>query len=108
MCPKYATVSCHGVSMLTYDYQWVLHVILFQAKISELMPTLEFVQTYLDDLLCISYSSLDDHLAKLQRVFIMLWNAGLNVNACKSCFCAMETEYLVYILSRDGIKSQPK
>ena len=33
---------------------------------------------------------------------------GVKVNTRKSCFCAMETEYLRYILSRDGIKPQPK
>ena len=38
---------------------------IFQAKMSELMATLEFIQTYLDDLLCIAKGSLDDHLAKL-------------------------------------------
>ena len=81
---------------------------IFQAKMSELMATLEFVTTSLDDLLCISKGNLDDHLAKLQRVLIRLRNAGLKVNAHKSCFCAMETEYLGYILSRDGIKPQPK
>ena len=81
---------------------------IFQAKMSELMATLEFVRTYLDDLLCISKGNLDDHLAKLQRVLIRLRHAGLKVNACKSCFCAVETEYLGYILSRDGIKPQPK
>jgi len=32
----------------------------------------------------------------------------LTVNARKSSFCAVETEYLGYILSRDGIKPQPK
>ena len=81
---------------------------IFQAKMSELMATLEFVRTYLDDLLCISKGNLDDHLAKLRRVLIRLRNAGLKVNKPKSCFCAMETEYLGYILSRDGIKPQPK
>ena len=74
---------------------------------SELMATLEFVRTYLDDLLCISKGNLDDHLAKLQRVLIRLQNACLKVNAHKSCFCAVETEYLGYVLSRDGIKPQP-
>eukprot|EP00804_Cyclotella_cryptica_P007855 CCRYP_001438-RA/>CCRYP_001438-RA protein AED:0.10 eAED:0.10 QI:2589/-1/1/1/-1/1/1/166/750 len=81
---------------------------IFQAKMSELMATLEFVRTYLDDLLCISKGSLEDHLTKLRRVFIRLRDAGLTVNARKSSFCAMETEYLGYVLSRDGIKPQPK
>eukprot|EP00804_Cyclotella_cryptica_P020477 CCRYP_019793-RB/>CCRYP_019793-RB protein AED:0.03 eAED:0.02 QI:0/0/0/1/0/0/2/0/728 len=72
------------------------------------MATLEFVRTYLDDLLCISKGSLEDHLNKLRRVFIRLRDAGLTVNARTSSFCAVETEYLGYVLSRDGIKPQPK
>ncbi len=81
---------------------------IIQTKMSELMATLEFVRTYLDDRLCISKGNLDDHLAKLRRVLIRLWYVGLKINAFKSCLCAMETEYLGYILSRDGIKQQPK
>jgi hypothetical protein len=81
---------------------------IFQAKMYELMGTLEFVQTYIDDLLCITKGSLDDHLSKLKRVFIRLRDAQLKVNARKSWFCATETEYLGYVLSRDGIKPQEK
>jgi hypothetical protein len=36
-----------------------------------------------------------------------LRNAGLTINATKSIFCAQETEYLGYILTRGGIKPQP-
>ena len=81
---------------------------IFQARMCELTATLEFVQTYLDDLLCISKGSLEDHLNKLKKVLIRLRDAGLMVNARKSSFCAVETEYLGYVLSRDGIKPQPK
>ncbi len=35
-----------------------------------------------------------------------LRDAGLKVNAAKSTFCALEIEYLVYILTRDSIKPQ--
>jgi hypothetical protein len=79
---------------------------IFQSKMSELMATLEFVRTYLDDLLCITKGSLRDHLDKLREVFNKLQEAGLRVNADKSKFCAIETEYLGYILTRDGIKPQ--
>jgi hypothetical protein len=72
----------------------------------ELMETLECVQAYLDDLLCISRSSLEDHLKKLEEVFRRLCNAGLKVNAEKLIFCALEIEYQGYILTRDGIKPQ--
>eukprot|EP00804_Cyclotella_cryptica_P001002 CCRYP_012344-RA/>CCRYP_012344-RA protein AED:0.42 eAED:0.44 QI:0/0/0/1/0.5/0.33/3/0/239 len=78
------------------------------AKMSELMATLEFVRTYLDDLLCISKGSLEDHPHKLRRVFIRLRDAGLIVNARKSSFCAVETKYLGYVLTIDGIEPQPK
>ena len=50
---------------------------IFQAKMSELMATSEFMQTHLDDLLCISKGSLDDHLAKFRKVFISLQDVGL-------------------------------
>ena len=48
---------------------------IFQAKMSELMVTLEFVQTYIDDILCITKGSMDDHISKLKRVFIRLRDA---------------------------------
>jgi hypothetical protein len=81
---------------------------IFQAKMSELMAALEFVRAYLDDLLCITKASLEDHLGKLRMVLTRLRDAGLRVNVRKSSFCAVETEYLGYILTRDGIKPQQK
>ncbi len=41
---------------------------IFQGKMSELMESLEYVRAYLDDLLCISNLSLEDHLEKLEEV----------------------------------------
>jgi hypothetical protein len=41
---------------------------IFQEKMSDLMQHLNFVRTYLDDLLVISCSTLDDHLEKLECV----------------------------------------
>jgi hypothetical protein len=73
---------------------------------SELMESLEFVRVYLDNLLCISKLSLEDHLEKLEEVLRQLRDAGLKVNAAKSTFCALEIEYLGYVLTRDGIKPQ--
>jgi hypothetical protein len=73
---------------------------------SELMIDLEFVRTYLDDLLTITKLTLSDHLDKLRKVLTRLREAGFKVNADKSKFCAHETEYLGYILTRDGIKPQ--
>ncbi len=79
---------------------------IFQGKMSELMESLEYVWAYLDDILCISRSSLKDYLKKLEEVLRQLCNAGLKVNAGKLSFCALEIEYLGYVLTRDGIKPQ--
>ena len=75
---------------------------------SELMIALEYVCTYLDDLLCITRANLDNHLQKLRQVLTRLRDAGLKVNAQKSKFCATETEYLGHVLTTDGIKPQQK
>jgi hypothetical protein len=79
---------------------------IIQSKMSELMEDLEYVQAYLDDLLCISKSSLEDHLEKLEEVIRCLCNAGLKVNAEKLTFFALEIEYRGYILTREGIEPQ--
>ncbi len=81
---------------------------IFQAEMGNLMATLEYIRAYIDYLLVITKSSLDDHLDKLKQVFIRLCDAGLKINATKSVFCMQETEYFGYILTRAGIKPQPK
>jgi hypothetical protein len=78
---------------------------IFQGEMLELMESLEFVRAYLDNLLCISKLSLEDHLEKLEEVLRQLCDA-LKVNAAKLTFSTLEIEYLGYILTRDGIKSQ--
>jgi hypothetical protein len=79
---------------------------IFQGKMLELMESLEFVRAHLDNLLCISKLSLEDHLEKLEVVLGQLCNKGLKVNAAKLAFSALEIEYLGYVLTRDGIKPQ--
>ncbi len=81
---------------------------IFQVEMGNLMATLEYVGAHIYNLLIITMSSHDDHLGKLEQVFIRLHNAGLKVNAAKLFFCMQETEYLGHILTRGGIKSQPK
>ena len=75
---------------------------------SELMIVFEFIRNHLDDRLCITKANLDDHLDHLRLVFTRLREVGLKVNAPKLKFCAEETEYLGYILTRTGIKPQSK
>jgi hypothetical protein len=79
---------------------------IFQGKMSELMESLEFVRAYPDSLLCISKLSMEDHLEKLEEVRRQLCSKRLKVNATKLTFCALEIEYLGYVLTRDGIQPQ--
>ncbi len=65
---------------------------IFQSKMLELMEDLECVPAYLDDLLCISRSSLEDHLNKLEEVLRHLCNVGFKVNMEKSTFCTLEID----------------
>ncbi len=69
------------------------------------MEDLDYVQAYSDNLLCISRSSLEDHLKELEEILRRL-HMGLKVNAEKLTFCALEIEYQGYIQTRDGIKPQ--
>jgi hypothetical protein len=63
---------------------------IFQAKMMELIESLEYVWAYIDDLLCISRNSLEDHLEKLEEILRQLCDAGLKVNANKLTLCALE------------------
>ena len=76
---------------------------IFQSKMMELMAALEFVRANIDDLLCITKGSFGDHLAKLKLVLKRLQDANLKVNARKSNFCAIETEYLGYAFSLEKV-----
>ncbi len=81
---------------------------IFQAQIMDLMTSLKFVRACMEDLLIITRGILDEHLQKMETVLTRLRDAGLKANTAKSWFCAHEIEYLGYILTREGIKPQPK
>jgi len=79
---------------------------IFQSKMEDLMMGIEYIRPYLDDLLVLNKGTLDDHLRKLDSVFYRLHSTNLRVHVQKSKFCRNEIEYLVYIITRDGIKPQ--
>ena len=81
---------------------------IFQEKMTGLMQELDYVRAYIDDLLIITKSSYEDHIAKVKQVLLRLREANLRVNVEKSTFVTTEIEYLGYILSRGGIKPQRK
>ena len=81
---------------------------IFQENMSNLFRDLDFVREYIDDLLITTTGNLEDHLTKVDTVLSRLRKAGLQVNAKKSFFCRHEVDYLGYLITRDGIKPQPK
>ncbi len=81
---------------------------IFQAQIMDLMASLEYVQAYMENLIIIMREILDEHLQKMETVLTRLRDARLKANAAKSLFCAHDIEYLGHIMTREGIKPQPK
>ncbi len=71
---------------------------IYQEKMSELFIDMIFVIIYQDDIHVLS--------SGLENVFKCLHHNNLQVIAKKSSFCALETEYLGFILMREGIKLQ--
>ena len=81
---------------------------IFQEKMNSLFNELSYVRAYIDDLLVLTKGSYEDHLKKVEVVLARLENAGLQVNAEKSFFAKDECEYLGYVITRKGIRPQPK
>jgi hypothetical protein len=79
---------------------------IYQEKMSELFINTISIIVYQDDILVLISGSFDDHLRQLGNVFKWLHHKNLQVNAKKSSFCTLETEYLGFILTREGIKAQ--
>ena len=80
---------------------------IFQEKMNELFYGLDYVRTYIDDLLLISNKSLEDHIKKLDKVLSKLKSAGFKVNAEKSFFARDELEYLGFKITREGMMHLP-
>ena len=81
---------------------------IFQSIMDELLGDLDFVRTYIDDILIVSDGTFQDHMSKLNTVLDRLQTAGFRANLRKCFFGRDELEYLGYQLTRDGIQPQPK
>lgn len=67
----------------------------------------EFCLNYLDDLVIFS-KDFKSHLTHLKRVFDLLRKAGLKLKAEKCTFGVKELHYLGHIVTKDGVKTDPK
>ena len=82
---------------------------LMQQVISCLNPEYgpDFVSVYIDDILVFS-RSLEDHLLHLRKVFERVTEVGLKLKPSKCKFVQKELEYLGHVVSRDGLKTNPR
>jgi hypothetical protein len=71
---------------------------------SKLVQDMEYVKTYLDDLLILTNSSFKDYLLELEMVLERLSMTGMKVNISKSKFFVEQIEYLGYWITRQGIQ----
>jgi hypothetical protein len=94
------------IQTLTHGYQDCLVPDVIQNVMSKLVQDMEYVKTYLDDLLILTNrnNSFKDHLLKLEMVLARLSTAGMRVNISKSKFFAEQIEYLGYWITRQGIQ----
>jgi hypothetical protein len=81
----------------------------FQNIMSKLVQDMEYVKTYLDDLLILTNSRFKDYLLKLEMrngssKTLNRCTAGMRVNISKSKFFAEQIEYLGYWITRQGIQ----
>ena len=81
---------------------------IFQSIMDDVLGDLEFVRCYIDDILIISNGTFEDHMEKLDIVLSRVEQAGFRANVRKCFFAEDELEYLGYILTREGVKPQPK
>jgi hypothetical protein len=81
---------------------------IYQEKMATLFCHLDFVLVYLDDLIIFTNGNFDKHMEQLTTVFEIIRHNNLQINSSKSSFCALETEYLGFVLTRQGIKPQLK
>jgi hypothetical protein len=62
------------IQTLTHGYQDCLDPDVFQNVMTKLVQDMEYVKTYLDDLLILTNSRFKDHLLKLEMVLARLSN----------------------------------
>ena len=73
---------------------------IFNAKINELFNSLEYVRTYIDDLLIIRNKPFEHHINKLDKLLNKVKQKSFKVNAEKIYFARNELEYLGFMITK--------
>ena len=81
---------------------------IFQAKVDKLPGDTKGVKTYIDDILAFSKYCFTKHIGKPRIIFGRLSAEGLKVNDTKCSFGLKDIPYLGYVITKKGIKPDPK
>ena len=81
---------------------------IYQERMAAIFADMENVIVFIDDIAILTKGSYQDHLESLAEVLQRLQDHDLQVNGKKSTFCAQEAEFLGFVLTRAGVKPQPK
>jgi hypothetical protein len=81
---------------------------IYQEKMSAIFSDMENVIRFIDDIALITNGSFENHLNQLDEILQRLKENNLQVNGDKSSFCAIEAEFLGFVLTRQGVKPQLK
>lgn len=63
---------------------------------------------YVDDIIIFGGKNEEEHLENVSKILGKLWKANLRVNLDKTEFLKEETEFLGYIITNKGIRTDPK
>lgn len=80
---------------------------IFQREIEKVMQGLDKVACFLDDII-IGGRNLEEHVKLLREVLNRLKESGLTVNAKKCTLFKRMLKYLGFLISKDGIKTDPE
>ena len=80
---------------------------IFQRTMESILQNQSNVLCYIDDILVHSAND-EEHEKHLQEVFSKVMKAGLKLNRSKCEMRKKEVEFLGYLISKDGIKPDPK
>ena len=81
---------------------------IFQSKVDELLSDIKGAKTYIYDIIVLGKDSFENHIDQLRRIFGRLRAAGLKFNVPKCSFGLKEIPYLGFVITREGIKPDPK
>jgi hypothetical protein len=81
---------------------------IYQEKMSAIFSDIENIICFIDDIALIMNGSFENHLNQLDETLQRLKANNLQVNGNKSSFCAIEAEFLRFVLTQQGVKPQVK